>query len=99
MTKKYASLVGMFYIVDNDDASTYQTGEIISEIADGGYFVRVDGKDHPMPLEIMFLSDMTECSTGGSPLWSFFHTREERQAWIDYVDAPSGPKVVSMVKK
>ena len=31
-------------------------------------------------------------------LWRFFDTIEERDTWIEWLDAPSKPRVISRVK-
>lgn len=88
MTKTYTSLVGIFYMLDSPDGGSYQTGQIISEVADGSYLLRCDGNERQFPLELVFMSEMVLKTDNGFNRWSFFNTREELKAWIDWLDAP-----------
>lgn len=91
------SLKGMFFTVDDTDGS-YGTGQVIRLAAEGIYFVRFDGNEVALPLELASLGEMLETTEEGYKLWRFFDTIEERDKWIDWLDAPSKPRVVSLVR-
>lgn len=77
---------------------THRTGPVVQLSADGIYFVRFDGNEVMLPLELASLGEMLETTDEGYKLWRFFDTIEERGKWIEWLDAPSKPRVVSQVK-
>lgn len=94
------SLVGMFYLRDCVDA--YSTGEIVAQVQEFIYLLQPDnmkGTPVQMPLELMALGDMTEISQNGIPAMSLFHTRAELDAYVEWMDAPAEPRVMSIVPK
>ncbi|MEW9613741.1 hypothetical protein AB3G45_07895 [Shinella sp. S4-D37] len=98
MTEKISDLLtDMYFTVDDLDGS-YGTGQVIRPAADGIYFVRFDGTEVTLPLELASLGEMLETTDEGYKLWRFFDTLEERAKWIEWLDAPSKPRVVSLVK-
>lgn len=93
----FDTLTGMYFTVDDPDGS-YGTGQVVRLAADGIYFVRFDGNEVVLPLELASLGEMLETTDEGYKLWRFFDTLEERDKWIDWLDAPSKPRVISLVK-
>lgn len=91
------TLTGMYFTVDDEDGA-YGTGQIIRLAAEGVYFVRFDGNEVTLPLELATIGEMVEATDQGYKLWRFFDTIEERDRWIDWLDAPSKPRVLSLVK-
>lgn len=71
-------------------------GQVIRLVADNIFFVRFEGAEGLLLLASM--SEMLRTSGEDQKLWRFFETIEERQAWIDELDAPSSPRVVSLVQ-
>ncbi|MGD9476675.1 hypothetical protein V8U06_03815 [Shinella sp. G-2] len=98
MTNKMLdTLTGMYFTVDDLDGS-YGTGQVVRLAADGIYFVRFDGNEVDLPLELASLGEMLETTDDGYKLWRFFDTIEERDKWIEWLDAPSKPRVISLVR-
>ena len=91
------TLTGMYFTVDDLDGS-YGTGQVVRPAADGVYFVRFDGNEVDLPLELASLAEMLETTDDGYKLWRFFDTIEERDKWIEWLDAPSKPRVISLVR-
>lgn len=91
------TLTGMFFTVDDPDGS-YGTGQVIRLAAEGIHFVRFDGNEVALPLELVSLGEMLETTDDGYKLWRFFDTLEERDKWIEWLDAPSKPRVVTLVR-
>lgn len=90
-------LVGMFFMQDNGDR--YSTGEIVAEVGAGVYLVRFDGQEVTLPMELVSFPELLEIKSDGLKAWTLFNTREELQAWDDWLNTPSKPKVVSIVGK
>ncbi|ANH06336.1 MULTISPECIES: hypothetical protein [Shinella] len=95
--KIFDTLTGMYFTVDDLDGS-YGTGQVIRLAAESIYFVRFDGNEVALPLELVSLGEMLETTEEGYKLWRFFDTIEERDKWIEWLDAPSKPRVISLVK-
>lgn len=91
------NLTGMFFTLDSPDGS-YGTGQVIRRAAEGVYFVRFDGNEVPLPLELVTIGDMLETTEDDYKLWRFFDTAEEREKWMDWLDTPSKPRVLSLVR-
>jgi len=91
------TLSGMYFTVDDLDGS-YGTGQVLRIAVDGVYFVRFDGNEVELPLELASLAEMLETTDDGYKLWRFFDTLEERDKWIEWLDAPSKPRVISLVR-
>jgi hypothetical protein len=91
------TLTGMYFTVDDPDGS-YGTGQVIRLAAEGVYFVRFDGNEVELPLELVSLGEMLQTTEEEFKLWRFFDTIEERDKWIDWLDAPSKPRVISLVR-
>lgn len=92
------SLVGLFYTRNRGEF--YYTGEIIGQVGPETYLLRHDARNgHAGPLELADLGEMMDIDGEGIPCWGLFETRGELQAWINYLDSPSEPNVVSLVKK
>ncbi len=51
-----------------------------------------------MPLELVTVGEMLDTTEEEYKLWRFFDTIEERDTWIEWLDAPSKPRVISLVK-
>ena|ERR1044072_2542687 len=96
----FTSLVGMFFLRDNGD--TYLTGEIIGQVSKHCYLLRPDNMNNlpaPPPHELMGLGDMARIGENGIPALSLFPDREAMTAWIDWIEKPSEPRVINLVKK
>ncbi|WP_245462351.1 hypothetical protein [Shinella sp. JR1-6] len=78
---------------------THRTGPVVQLSAESIYFVRFDGNEVTLPLELASLGEMLETTDGGYKLLRFFDTIEERGKWIEWLDAPSKPRVVSQVSE
>ncbi|MCB5203468.1 hypothetical protein LH464_13385 [Neorhizobium sp. T786] len=91
------SLTGMYFTLDDPDGS-YGTGQVIRLAAEGVYFVRFDGDDVTLPLELVTIGEMLETTEEEYKLWRFFDTIEERDKWIEWLDEPSKPRVLSLVR-
>ncbi|KQY23757.1 hypothetical protein [Rhizobium sp. Root482] len=91
------AMTGMYFTVDDLDGS-YSTGQVVRLAADSVYFVRFEGNEVPLPLELVSIGEMLETTSEGYRLWRFFDTIEERYKWIDWLDTPSKPRVISLVK-
>jgi len=100
------TLVGMYFLFDSTGDS-YRTGEVLEIISDGHipyYLLKFDPFNGvPLPFEVVSIDDFTfenECTCLRQ--FNFFHSREELNAWIKYIDSPpdgeKGEKVVSLVK-
>ncbi|MDE3877533.1 hypothetical protein I7G55_26435 [Sinorhizobium meliloti] len=95
--KVFESLTGMYFTVDDPDGS-YATGQVIRLAAEALYFVRFDGNEVTLPLELVSIGEMLETTEEEYKLWRFFDTIEERDKWIEWLDAPSKPRVISLVR-
>ena len=95
--KTFDTLTGMYFTVDDPDGS-YATGQVVRLADQAVYMVRFDGNEVPLPLELVALGEMLETTDEGYKLWRFFETTEERDKWIDWLDAPSKPRVISLVR-
>lgn len=95
--KIHDTLTGMYFTLDAPDG-TYGTGQVIRLAAEGIYFVRFDGNEVPLPLELISIGEMLETTEEEYKLWRFFDTIEERDKWIEWLDAPSTPRVISLVR-
>ncbi|MCV3739503.1 hypothetical protein OCK02_25530 [Rhizobium sp. TRM96647] len=91
------TLTGMYFTLDDADGS-YGTGQVIRLATEGIYFVRFDGNEVTLPLELVSVGEMLETTEEEYRLWRFFDTIEERDSWIEWLDAPSTPRVISLVK-
>ncbi|NUS67430.1 MAG: hypothetical protein HOQ41_03685 [Ensifer adhaerens] len=91
------TLTGMYFTVDDPDG-TYGTGQIIRLAAEGIYFIRYDGNEVELPMELVSIGEMLQTTEEDYKLWRFFDTTEERDKWIEWLDAPSKPRVVSLVR-
>lgn len=91
------TLTGMYFTLDAPDGS-YGTGQVIRMAAEGLYFIRFDGNEVTLPLELASIAEMLETTEEEYKLWRFFDTIEERDKWIEWLDAPSTPRVISLVK-
>ena len=91
------TLTGTYFTLDDPDGS-YGTGQVIRLAAEGIYFVRFDGNEVTLPLELISLGEMLETTDEEYKIWRFFDTIEEREKWIEWLDAPSKPRVISLVR-
>lgn len=97
MTNTYTSLTGMFFT--DSDGERYTTGEILAQVTEDTYLVRYDGKDVKSPQELVCVDEMLGSDETGFRLWHFFSDRAELKAWIDWLDAPPEPRLVTLVKQ
>ena len=91
------NLTGMFFTLDSPEGS-YGTGQVIRRATEGVYFVRFDGNEVTLPLELVTVGEMLETTEEEYKLWRFFDTVEEREKWMEWLDAPSTPRVLSLVR-
>jgi hypothetical protein len=99
MTTTPTTIVGMFFL--RDGGEYYVTGEILAEVKDGFYLMKPDnmnGIPVSSPLEVVQIEDMTLMNDYGIPAISLFSTREALDAWIAWIDTPSKPRVLNLVK-
>ena len=94
-------LAGMFFTRDDDDR--FCTGEIVAEVAPEAYMIKVDTDAavpaNLAPMELVHIADMLLTDSQGWRRWVFFKSRAELDAWIAWLEAPSTPRVVNLVKK
>ena len=97
-------MIGMFFHRDLGDY--YQTGEIIRKVNPEAYLTRLDvinGSERcPVnPLVMFAVMDLTDLDEDGNPIFRFFDTRDDLQAWLAWMDTPDDEpkKVVRLVKK
>jgi hypothetical protein len=95
--KVFDALTGMYFTVDDPDGS-YGTGQVVRLAAEGVYFIRFDGNEVTLPMELVSIGEMLETTDEEFKLWRFFDTIEERDKWIEWLDAPSKPRVISLVR-
>ncbi|PTM86663.1 hypothetical protein [Mycoplana dimorpha] len=91
------TLTGMYFTLDDPDG-TYGTGQVIRLATEGVYFVRFDGNEVTLPLELVSIGEMLETTDEEYRLWRFFDTIEDRDKWIEWLDAPSTPRVITLVR-
>jgi hypothetical protein len=91
------NLSGMYFTVDDRDGS-YSTGQIVRPATEGVYLVRFDGAEVTLPLELVTLAEMLETGDDEYKVWRFFDTIEDRKTWTDWLDTPSKPRVISLVR-
>jgi hypothetical protein len=91
------SVSGMYFTVDDEDGG-YSVGRVTRLAAKNVYFVRFEGNEMPLPLELVTLGEMVQTSRGGYKLWRFFDSLEERDKWTQWLDTPSKPRVISLVR-
>jgi len=93
----FPTLTGMFFTADDPDGS-YGTGQVVRLVEPGVYLIRYDGVETTLPLELASIDEIMEVTHEGFKLWRFFDTLEERDKWVEWLDAPSKPRVISLVK-
>ena len=91
------TLSGMYFTVDDRDGS-YSTGQIVRQATEGVYLVRFDGAEVTLPLELVSLAEMLDTAEDDYKVWRFFDSAEERAAWTDWLDTPSKPRVITLVR-
>jgi hypothetical protein len=91
------TLTGMYFTMDDGDGS-YAAGQVIRLATEGAYLVRFEGSEVTLPLELVTVGEMLQTTEDDSKLWHFFDTIEERNQWTDWLDTPSKPRVISLVK-
>ncbi len=91
------TLTGRYFTLDDPDGS-YGCGQVIRLATEGVYFVRFEGNEVTLPLELVSIAEMLETTEEEYRRWRFFDTLEERDRWIEWLDAPSKPRVISLVK-
>lgn len=90
-------LSGMYFTVAEEDG-TFAAGQVVSLASEGVYFVRFEGEDVTLPLELVTVGEMLQSTEDGYKVWQFFHTLEERGKWVDWLDKPSKARVLSLVR-
>ena len=90
-----------FVLVDNGES--YRTGKILETVIyEGGYFLvqfdNMSDKTKKLPAEMVHISEMLSMN-GEFKAWSFFATAEALQEWLDEIESPAAPRIVSLVKK
>jgi hypothetical protein len=97
-----APLVGMSLFFDNGES--YRTGKVTDLVAENVYLLAFDNMSNdsvPPHLELAGIEEMTSVTPDGSKQFSFFKTRADLDAWMEWLNSPpdSKTKVVSLVKK
>jgi hypothetical protein len=90
-------LSNMYFMVDDEEGG-YSAGQVISLASENVYLVRFEGNEIPLPLELVTLGEMVQTTSDGYKLWRFFDTLEERDTWTRWLDTPSKPRVLSLVR-
>ena len=49
-------------------------------------------------MELVSVGEMLEATDDDNKLWRFFDTIEEREKWTKWLDTPSTPRVISLVR-
>jgi hypothetical protein len=96
------SLVGMCFM--RDDAEYYRIGKVVDVISEDVcllFFENMkDGQGQP-PLELVCIEEMVSINNDGNRRFTFYKTRADLDAWLDWLNSPSDSKtkVVSLIKK
>jgi len=90
------SLSGMYFTLAEEDG-TFAAGRIIRLASDGVYFVRFEGEEVTLPMELVSVGEMIQ-ATEDFKVWRFFDTIEERTKWIDWLEKPTKARVLSLVR-
>ena len=92
-----------YVLVDSDDGASFRTGRIIGQVRGNYFLVQFDNMNNSnkpsFPPTLVHLEEMTDITHEGYKRWSFFESAEARAVYMDWLDAPSSPKVVNLVKK
>jgi hypothetical protein len=95
------SLVGKFYVDHMGDR--FRTGEVIEQIQEGVYLCRADWMRDTdgYPTRAMAVVHVTRMlNHPSSPLYfEFYDTREERDAYVRWMESPPPPKEPAKVTK
>jgi len=77
----------------------YRTGKILGEITKGHFLVEFNPpeKNVNVPLEIYSIEEMTQVNSMGKE-WFIFKNKGELDKWYSWINEPSGPKIVKLVK-
>lgn len=98
--KDMSYLIGKFVLVDFGES--YRTGEIVTTLDDHYFMVRFDNMMEKVPAKSTTLVCLHEMSaTYGDEefkSWHFFDTRADLQDYINWLEAPTKPEVVKLVK-
>jgi hypothetical protein len=90
------TLSGMYFTVAEDDG-TFAAGQVIRLASDGVYFVRFEGEEVMLPLELVSVGEMLQ-STEEFKIWRFFDTVEERSKWIEWLEKPEKARILTLVR-
>ncbi len=84
------------HIISDERHRIGQIREVLSDMVLVQF--EADAAVPTLPMELVHFEDL--CSTGdGHPEWDFFHTREERDAYIAWEGSSDEPKIVSLVPR
>jgi len=78
--------------VFHDTGESYRAGEIIETVlSDGICFIRFDclpSADTPpvLPMEAIMIKSLVDRGDEGVPMWMFFETRADIDAWIGWLE-------------
>jgi hypothetical protein len=86
-------LAGMF-VIRYDDDGCFQTGRIIAQTTAEHFLVsftrNVGGAaPEPLPMALQSLMDLTDRLEDGRAVYEFFDSEEARDAWADWLLAPT----------
>lgn len=94
------TMVGLFFTQEHGD--NYHAGEIIRKVHDNAYLVKLD-QDIPVDMMVLYTVHgiMSEYDETGYPMFRFFETRKDLQAWVDWLGRKTEekPSVVRLIKK
>jgi|KBSMisStaDraftv2_1062788.scaffolds.fasta_scaffold1385976_1 hypothetical protein len=101
------TLVGKFFLANDDEHEAYRTGEVIAQITPSHYLMQFDnmaGGDILFGSEVVGATELAaSCKHCGGKNWTFYDNREKLQAYLDWLNTPeptkSKLKVVPLKKK
>jgi hypothetical protein len=89
-------LSGIYFTVAEEDG-TFGAGQIIRLASEGVYFVRFEGEEVTLPMELVSVGEMLQ-STEDFKVWRFFDTIEERSKWIEWLEKPEKARILTLVR-
>jgi hypothetical protein len=98
MTEDLTDKLSSMYFTVSEDDGTFSAGQIISLASNGVYFVRFEGEEVTLPLELVTVGEMLQSTVEGYKIWRFFPTLDEREKWIEWLDKPAKARVLSLVR-
>lgn len=91
------TISGIYFTVAEEDG-TFAAGRVIRLASEGAYFVRFEGEEVTLPMELVTVGEMLQSMEGDYKVWRFFDTLEERDKWIEWLDKPTKARVLTLVR-